>query len=116
MNGALELSRALQADNDSPSAAPSSMNFDPGEYGEDPTMAPTNEPGPPSKSATAAEGFGWFLLAMLLLLLVIFLYCSCGYCRRKREQRMLDLRSQQADRVLGDMQMVPNEDLDNELL
>lgn len=29
---------------------------------------------------------------------------------------MLNMRSAQADRVLGDMQMVPNEDLDNELL
>jgi len=54
---------------------------------------------------------------MILVIVALFLlWCLYGYCRKRREQRMLDLRSQQADRVLGDMQMVPNDDYDNELI
>jgi len=81
---------------------------------------PTEPPSPYSTGGSTgfdfAFGFGWFVFSVTLLVVVFVLWCLYGHCKRKREQRMLDLRSQQADRVLGDMQMVPNEDLDNELI
>lgn len=61
-------------------------------------------------------GFGWFTLSVIVLVLLFLAWICYGQYRKKREQRMLQSRSAQADRVLGDMQMVPNADLDNELI
>ena len=57
----------------------------------------------------------------LIVLVVAFLVLFCCYkiyqtCRHRREQHLMRLRSVQADQVLGDMQMVPSEDPDAELL
>ena len=79
---------------------------------EAPTAAPT--PSPDDGNKNAARGFAYFMMA------VVILFASCIGClciksyRRRREQRLMDLRSAQADSVLGDMQMVPNEDPDDE--
>ena len=69
-----------------------------------------------AKTDTAAKGFGWFTLSLVLLIVGLVLWRLWVRYQRQAEQRMLDYRSAQADRVLGDMQMVPNEDLDNELI
>jgi hypothetical protein len=55
------------------------------------------------------------------LLLVVFLLALGAYqlykCyRRRRETYLMHLRSAQADQVLGDMQMIPSEDPDADLL
>jgi hypothetical protein len=55
-------------------------------------------------------------LSLFILVVALVLWRLWVRYRRRAEQRMLDYRAAQADRVLGDMQMVPNEDLDNELL
>ena len=74
-----------------------------------PTAAPTKSPLPRSNAST----FG-FVLVFLLCVVVIFVgWRTLKYWRRRREQRLLDIRSAQANRVLGDMQMVPNDDLDD---
>lgn len=57
----------------------------------------------------------------LIVLALVFLLVFGGYkayqtMRRRREQYLMRLRSDQADQVLGDMQMVPSEDPDAELL
>ena len=57
----------------------------------------------------------------LLFLVVALLFGFVGYkiyrtYRHRREQYMMRLRSVQADQVLGDMQMVPSDDPDAELL
>jgi hypothetical protein len=60
----------------------------------------------------AAKSFGWVVFAGVFVLAIAFGWrCFVG-CRRKREQYMMDVRSSQADRVLGDMQMIPKEDMD----
>jgi hypothetical protein len=63
----------------------------------------------------SGSNFGWVLLAVLI---TIGGCCACNYTtwNKRREQQRLTYRSAQADRVLGDMQMVPNIDIDNELL
>jgi hypothetical protein len=81
----------------------------------------TDDPSPtPSSSASNSDDtkvFGWFLFWIILIPIAAFiLWRLWKRYRRRYEQRMLDYRSAQADRVLGDMQMVPNEDLDNELI
>lgn len=115
-------SRRLQSD--APTPAPSVTGS--GEPAPAPTsggdLIPTASPGiftrPPTRggNATLPIGAGWLGIILGVVVAVFLAWCLYGYCRRKREQRMLDMRSQQAERVLGDMQMVPNEDLDNELL
>jgi hypothetical protein len=86
-----------------------------------PTPAPTeedgnNKPAPSSSGPSPALGFGWFVFALVVAAALLASWCFCRRFRRRREQRALDSRSRQADQVLGDMQMVPNADLDNELL
>jgi hypothetical protein len=115
MEAVVGSSRALQGKgNNVPSASPSS------------TYA-TLSPAPsallnPRNKATygndkdAAKGFGWFTIFIVLLIAVFVLWRLWIRYRRHAEQRMLDFRSAQADRVLGDMQMVPNADLDNDLI
>jgi hypothetical protein len=58
---------------------------------------------------------GFFILWWILLVVAILVIGRICYQRfRRRQERLLsDYRSAQADRVLGDMQMVPNADLDD---
>lgn len=60
--------------------------------------------------------YAWYLYGIIIVLAVFGVWCLWGHCKRRRERSMQQARSQQADRVLGDMQMVPNEDLDNDLI
>lgn len=92
---------------------------------ESPAPSPSLAPTPSSAAAggaggnndaTAAKGFGWFTLVLVLLIVLFVIWRLWVRYKRQAEQRMLDYRSAQADRVLGDMQMVPNEDLDNDLI
>jgi len=64
----------------------------------------------------AAKGFGWFTMALVIVLVGFVLWRLWVRYQHILEQRRMDYRSAQADRVLGDMQMVPNADLDNELI
>jgi hypothetical protein len=74
------------------------------------TDAPSSAPIPPP------ERFRIFLFSALIILFVLAGWFLWNRVQKRNEQRRLDYRSAQADRVLGDMQMVPNADLDNELL
>uniref|UniRef100_A0A7S3L4T9 Uncharacterized protein n=1 Tax=Amphora coffeiformis TaxID=265554 RepID=A0A7S3L4T9_9STRA len=78
---------------------------------------------PPTPTPTTAEDKNSdFENAKPLIFLVLVLLLVCGgykvyqVMRHRREQYLMRLRSVQADHVLGDMQMVPNEDPDAELL
>lgn len=83
--------------------------------GTDTEQPPSSGSGSSSFSPFGIEfGYTWFGVLLLVLIALMAIWCAVGYCRKKREQRMLARRSQQADRVLGDMQMVPNDD--NELI
>jgi len=64
----------------------------------------------------AVKGFGWFTLSIIILIVVFVVWRLWIRYKRQMEQRMLDFRSAQADRVLGEMEMLPNTDLDNELI
>ena len=76
----------------------------------EPTPAPTSMPPPQS-------GGGGILFGFFLVVVSIFIgWRLLVRWRHRREQRLLDMRSAQASRVLGDMQMVPNEDLDDGLI
>ena len=89
-----------------PSSAPTIGN-------DDLTPSPANS----SSNQDNSNVFGWFLFWILVIPISGFILWKLWIrYRRRYEQRMLDYRSAQADRVLGDMQMVPNEDLDNELI
>jgi hypothetical protein len=74
------------------------------------TDAPSSAPIPPP------ERFRILLFSALIILFVLAGWFLWNRVQKRNEQRRLDYRSAQADRVLGDMQMVPNADLDNELL
>lgn len=90
-----------------PSAAPSVVGND--------VLAPTAASGASNSDET--NFFGWFVFWIICIPISAFiLWRLWTRYKRRYEQRMLDYRSAQADRVLGDMQMVPNEDLDNELI
>jgi hypothetical protein len=56
------------------------------------------------------------ILLVLVLAVLIGVYKFYQHCKQRREQYLTRLRSVQADQVLGDMQMVPSEDPDAELL
>ena len=93
---------------DTSTMAPSSG--DDGTSGEDTT---TNAAG----SNDASKGFGWFSMTIFLLVLAFVFWRLWVRYQHRQEQRLMDYRSAQADKVLGDMQMVPqHDDFDNELL
>jgi hypothetical protein len=76
-----------------------------------PTSAPAKKQSSPSPSASS------FLFTVFIFSAAGFLgWIVFDYCRKKREIRMLDERSRAADRVLGDMQMIPQDDYDNEII
>ena len=59
----------------------------------------------------AYEKFGFVFLAFVILFL---LCCTWRCCKRRRERRNLQLDSARADNVLGDMAMVPTDELDED--
>ena len=68
-------------------------------------------------SNDASKGFGWFTLIIFIVILGFVLWRLWIRFQNHQEQRRMDYRSAQADKVLGDMQMVPqHDDFDNELL
>jgi len=86
-------------------AAP--LNFFPGPPRSAPTLAPSG-----SGDTPAAQNFGWLVLSGVFVVGLCFSWRCWSHCRRKREKQMMRIRSAQADRVLGDMQMIPNEGAD----
>jgi hypothetical protein len=91
----------------------------------DGSFSPTQSPRPlapargqetPSSANDAAKNFGWFTMAGVIVLAIFFGWRCYACCRRRRDQRMMDQRSAQADRVLGDMQMLPNQEQEMDLL
>lgn len=91
-----------------PSAAPSRSHH--------PSLAPLPKIPSTTPSKKASSHFGFFVLSTFIVVVLFVLWRLWVRYQRSAEQRRQDFRAAQADRVLGDMQMVPNEDLDNELL
>ena len=90
-----------------------------GSIGNVTTSAPTPVPTVPPTNKSSSSGSGYLVLFFFVLCIVgTFVgWRLIRHCRRRREQRLLGVRSAQANRVLGDLQMIPNEDLDdNELI
>lgn len=80
-----------------------------------PTPSPTGNDSTQPPSSSSSSGFSFFLVVLIAIPIVAFiLYRLYKRYQQRYEQQMLDYRSRQADRVLGDMQMIPNEDLDNQ--
>lgn len=78
-----------------------------------PTLSPTSAPDTPGDDK-AHRGLGFLVLFCAAAGFVLWrLYARW---RLRRQQRLLDIRYQQASRVLGDMQLVPNEDIDDGLI
>jgi len=86
-----------------------------------PTVSPAPSPAPldndDDDDRYGARTFAYIVLAFVLLFATcIGCLCIKSY-RRRREQRLMDQRSAQADSVLGDMQMISQDDPDdNELI
>jgi hypothetical protein len=78
-----------------------------------PTIAPTSAPNKPLDD-DAQRNFG--LLFLFCIVAVFILWRLYARWRLRRQQRLLDIRYQQASQVLGDMQLVPNEDIDDGLI
>ena len=100
----------------SPTASPGNGNGNGNEKGgssfiqtTSPTMAPPTTKDSPSPAS-------WIFYTFTIAIVALVAWVVCGYCRTKRELRMLDERSRAADRVLGDMQMIPQDDYDNEII
>lgn len=71
-----------------------------------------------NKSRGGTFPLAWISYALLAMLISWLMYRCCRWVKRRRDRRVM---LQQADTVLGDMQMVPNDDfdhpdVDNELL
>jgi hypothetical protein len=78
------------------------------------TETPTRKQDSPSTGGgkNPAKNFGWVAFAGVLLVALVFVWRGYACIRRRREQKIMDQRSEQADLVLGDMQMVPNQEMD----
>lgn len=119
---AILLERFLQGDNETTIAPTPSRVITASPNFVVPTLAPHTPPDRPMNDGKLDgdddnAGFG----RGIKLLLVVFLLALGGYqlykCyRRRRETYLMHLRSAQADQVLGDMQMIPSEDPDADLL
>ena len=77
------------------------------------TASPTMAPPATKQSPSPAS---WFFYTFTVAIVALGAWILFGYCRTKRELRMLDERSRAADRVLGDMQMIPQDDYDNDII
>ena len=82
-----------------------------------PTFAPTRSPvQTPKESVSGGRGGVALFVLVLFIVAGLVMWLAINRWRRRREQRLLQYRSDQANQVLGDMQMVPNEDLDDGLI
>ncbi|GKY94081.1 hypothetical protein MPSEU_000374600 [Mayamaea pseudoterrestris] len=84
-----------------------------------PSNSPTGMPTVPSPSvakSSSSSSASWFLYLCFIVLAALGSWIAYVYCSKKRELRMLDERSRAADRVLGDMQMLPQDEYDNEII
>mmetsp|Transcript_14680 Transcript_14680/g.41569 ORF Transcript_14680/g.41569 Transcript_14680/m.41569 type:complete len:131 (+) Transcript_14680:154-546(+) len=85
-----------------------------------PTIAPTMSPTVSVDSKSSGPNtFHYLFLVVVFALGGILIWWACSAWKERRERRMMQLTSARADTVLGDMQMVPNdeyEDDDPELL
>jgi flagellar biosynthesis/type III secretory pathway M-ring protein FliF/YscJ len=85
---------------------------------DDVTLEPSPSPSestvaPSSAPSSSSSGFFYVLVILIAIPIVaLIIYRLYKRYQRRYEQQMLDYRSRQADRVLGDMQMIPTEDLD----
>ena len=59
----------------------------------------------------AYQKWGYVILAFLILFCLCF---SWRCCKRRRDRRNLQLDSARADNVLGDMAMVPTDEIDED--
>jgi uncharacterized protein YjiS (DUF1127 family) len=55
-----------------------------------------------------------YAIVVLVLVALISLCCMWRSCRRRRERRALDQISARADNALGDLAMVPRDEIDDE--
>lgn len=69
-----------------------------------------------SSGSNSFRNFGYLILALVLAAAGFYGWRARRNCLVRREKYMMAIRNEQADRVLGDMQMVPNDDFDNEML
>lgn len=74
------------------------------------TYAPTSAPG--SNTPSSMTSFGIILVAGGAIVGIIALYRYCQYWAVRRERHLLAMESSRADDVLGDMQMVIDDDDD----
>jgi hypothetical protein len=77
---------------------------------------PQDNAGSSSSSSKGGSGLGWITILLLTVIGAVVAWRLWIRYKRRVEQQMMAYRSAQADRVLGDMQMVPSHDLDNELI
>mmetsp|Transcript_133809 Transcript_133809/g.198996 ORF Transcript_133809/g.198996 Transcript_133809/m.198996 type:complete len:125 (-) Transcript_133809:95-469(-) len=94
-----------------------------GEDGDE-TLAPSEEKSddtpfydyidPNENENTAGRSFGMIVLAAIALVLFVAGWRSFQYWRIRREQYELQVQSARADSVLGDMQMVGNDEYDDD--
>ena len=77
-----------------------------------PTFSPTDPP--KNKDEDSSSGYPTFLIFLAVILAFFVIYYSFQSWRARRARRLLALESARADRVLGDMQMVPSEDYDDD--
>lgn len=90
------------------------------EVTEAPIAAPTADNMPSTDDVSilsdkdGAMRFGIILLAAAVVIFAFLGWRSLKYWRLRRQRYMLQVQSSRADAVLGDMQMVPNDDEDDE--
>ena len=106
----LLLLRALQEEGDSDfSAAPTSS----------PGFEDFTDPDPPVPAASSTNRTTGISVVIVLVIFTFSVFVTLRLVRswrNKRDAEYMQARSEAADRVLGDMQMVETEELDNELL
>ena len=112
--------RSLQEDFNQTTPAPApSFGGDNGGGFNPPAPSPTTPGAPSSEPQQEESDFERAkpLIFLIVVLLALFImYKMYRTCRHRRDQYLMRLRSVQADQVLGDMQMVPGDDPDAELL
>lgn len=75
---------------------------------------PTEAPYVDDADNDAGQRFGWVTMSFFILIVGCVAWRCVVRCRKRQEDYMQSMRSAQVDRVLGDMEMVPQED--NELI
>ena len=81
--------------------------------GGDADMSPTDSP--TTSDADSLEGkYGLAALILVGIGLLLLFWQSCKRWQLRRERQLLEIQSSRADAVLGDMQMVPADDYDDD--